>query len=95
MSLDANCYESQYIPEHLKFDELHEGRLAYPISENTVDVAYIDLKADGEGPFLFFFQVQYDPRVLGVVGLSLSQYQQDTSTFKQSALYRSPQDGVT
>jgi hypothetical protein len=37
-------------------------------------VAYLDLKKQGEGPFLFHFSLQYDPRVLGVLGLSLSQY---------------------
>jgi hypothetical protein len=70
------------------------GRLAYPLSENTVDVAYLDLKSDGEGPFLFFFQIQHDPRVTGIVGLSLSQYDQETTTFKQAALWSSPQDGI-
>jgi len=51
--------------EHLKFDEVTEGRLSYPLTENTADVAYLDLKNDGEGPFLFYFSVQYDPRVIG------------------------------
>jgi hypothetical protein len=39
----------------MTFDEVKEGNLAYPISENTPDVAYIDLKTNGEGPFLFYF----------------------------------------
>jgi len=71
-----------------------EGNLAYPISENTPDVAYIDLKADGEGPFLFFFQVQHDQRISGVLGVTLSKYDPQTSGFKQAAMYSSPQDGV-
>lgn len=43
------------MPEHLVFDEFRQGKLSYPISESTSDVAYIDLKADGEGPFFFYF----------------------------------------
>jgi hypothetical protein len=52
------------------------------LTENTVDVAYLDLKNDGEGPFLFDFSVQYDPRIMGVVAVSLSKYDGETSTFK-------------
>lgn len=51
----VECLESEYVPEHLSFDEFKNGHLAYPVSESTVDVAYLDLKGDGEGPFLFHF----------------------------------------
>lgn len=50
-----DCLDSHYLPEHLAFDEVKEGKLVYPLQESTVDVAYIDFKGDGEGPFLFFF----------------------------------------
>ena len=93
--LGAECLDSEYIPEHLKFDAVTAGKLAYPVSESTVDVAYLDLKGDGEGPFIFHFSIQYDPRVLGVVGLSLSQYDAEAAAFRQASLYRSPQDGLT
>ena len=93
--LGTECLETEYIPEHMKFDEAISGRLAYPVSESTVDVAYLDLKGDGEGPFFFYFSLQYDPRVLGVLGLSLSRYDAEASAFQQVALYRSPQDGLT
>jgi len=66
----------------MKFDTIVNGQLWYPLSESVVDVAYLDLKNDGEGPFIFHFSVQYDPRVLGVLGVSLSQYDQQTSSFK-------------
>lgn len=94
-STDEDCLDSQFLPEHLAFDEVKQGNLTYAVSANTVDVAYLDLKSNGEGPFMFFFQIQYDPRILGVVALSLSKYDTDTSTFEQAALYRTPQDGVT
>lgn len=80
--LGDECPRDQFIPEHLVYDEVKNGSLAYPLRENTVDVAYIDLKADGEGPFLFFFEVQYDVQIAGVVGLSLSQYDQEKVVFK-------------
>ena len=72
--IGEDCLNSQYLAEHLSFDEVKEGRLAYPLSESTADVAYIDLKANGEGPFLFFFQVRHDPRISGVLGITLSKY---------------------
>jgi hypothetical protein len=78
------------MPEHLTFDEVKNGTLNYPVSETTTDVAYINLDSSGEGPFFFFFQVQYDPRIEGVIGLSLSKYNSETTKFTQSALWRSP-----
>jgi len=93
--VNAECLDSNYVPEHLKFDMHDSGTLVYPLSESTVDVAYLDLKGDGEGPFIFHFELRYDPRVLGVLGLSLSKYDAEASAFRQSALYRSPQDGLT
>jgi hypothetical protein len=54
-SIDDTCLDTNYLPEHLKFDEALAGTVAYPITQNVVDVAYIDLKGDGEGPFLFSF----------------------------------------
>lgn len=88
--IHAECASSQYIPEHMVFDEITHGELAYPTAESTVDVAYLDLKKDGEGPFFFYFSVQYDPRLLGVLGVSLSQFDQDTQSFKQASLWRNP-----
>jgi hypothetical protein len=52
---DEGCADSQYMPEHLAFDEVKGGTLSYPVTEGTTDVAYIDLAGSGEGPFVFFF----------------------------------------
>lgn len=46
-----------------------------------VDVAYVNLHSAGTGPFVVFFQVQADPRIEGVLGLSLSSYDVETITF--------------
>ena len=58
--LGDECPNSFYIPQDLKYDSVQKGKLSYPLRDNTVDVAYLDLKNDGEGPFLFFFEIQYD-----------------------------------
>ena len=93
--MNVECQNNEYMIEHLKFDELTKGKLTYPVSESTIDVGYINLKDDGEGPFIIQFSLQYDPRVLGVIGVSLSQYDEETSNFRQSSLWRTPQDGLT
>jgi hypothetical protein len=54
-STDEDCLNSQFLPEHLVFDDVIKGNLTYPVSVNTVDVAYLDLKNNGNGPFMFFF----------------------------------------
>jgi len=84
------CLDTHFVPEHMEFDKPKSGKLSYPVSESVVDVAYIDLKSDGEGPFLFYFTINYDPRVIGLIGLSLHKYDTEKSTFTQSALYRVP-----
>ena len=43
--------------------------------------------ADSEGPFLFYFQLDYDMMQEGVVGLVLSQYDPDRRSFREVALY--------
>lgn len=53
--LDETCLDNQFLPEHMAFDEVKEGKLTYSASTSMVDVAYLDLKANGEGPFVFFF----------------------------------------
>jgi hypothetical protein len=45
--LDETCMDSQYMPEHMEFDEAKEGKLTYSASTSLVDVAYLDLKAQG------------------------------------------------
>lgn len=78
----------------MAFDEVKEGKLTYSAGSNMVDVAYLDTKAQGEGPFIFFFQIQYDPRISGILGISLSEYDNERTVFSQAALWRTPQEGV-
>jgi hypothetical protein len=54
-STEEDCLDSEFLPEHIAFDEVKSGHLSYPVSQNTVDVAYLDLKSNGEGPFMFFW----------------------------------------
>ena len=52
---DQSCENSQFMPEHLTFDEVKNGTVNYSVRETTTDVAYINLDNSGEGPFFFFF----------------------------------------
>ena len=79
----------------MELEQVKRGELCFPISERNVDVTYINLQQGAEdSPYMFFFQAQVDPRIEGVLGLSLSEYIPETSGFKQASLYGSPQDGL-
>ena len=93
--IGEECLNAAWLPEKLEYDRVEGGQLVYPLSETVVDVTYFNLRSQGPGPFAVFFQLQADPRVEGVLGLSLSRYDPETSTFEQASLYGSPQDGVT
>ena len=87
--IGEDCLNAQYSQERLVFDSVQHGKLSYPTSENVADVSYIDLKKDGEGPFLFFYQIQHDQRLSGVIGISLSKFDAQTNNFQQVGLYGS------
>lgn len=80
--IGEECLNAAWLPEKLEFDKVRNGDLVYPLSETVVDVTYVNLRGNGPGPFVFFFQVQADSRVEGVVGLSLSRYIPESSTFE-------------
>ena len=48
---------SAWLPEKMKVDEVVNGKLVYPYSETVVDVTYMNLRDEGKGPFLVFFQL--------------------------------------
>jgi hypothetical protein len=92
--IGEECLNDGWLPENMEFDQVKTGELTYPMSEQVVDVTYINLNKQGSGPFMVFFQIQHDPRIEGVLGLSLSSYDVETVTFHQAALYGNPQDGL-
>ena len=54
----------------------------------NTDVGYFDFtKTSQEGPFLIYFQLDYDQTQEGIMGLALSQYDADSSSFRETALY--------
>lgn len=88
--IGEECLNDGWLPEHLEYDSVQSGTLTYPMSEQVVDVAYTNLRSQGNGPFLVYFQIQADPRIEGVLGLSLSTYDTETLTFSQAKLYGTP-----
>lgn len=65
-----------------------KGQVVHELSTMNTDVGYFDFsKTTQEGPFLVYFQVDYNMRQEGVVAVALSQYDADSSSFRESALF--------
>lgn len=81
-ALDEICMDTHFLPEKMLFDEVKSSTMKYHASQSVVDVAYVNLQGDGEGPFIFYFQIQYDPRMSGVIAVSLSEYDNENTKFR-------------
>lgn len=56
--IGEECLNDGWLPEKLEYDSVQTGTLTYPMSEQVVDVAYMNLNAaNGVGPFTVFFQI--------------------------------------
>jgi hypothetical protein len=53
--IGETCLNDGWLPEHLEYDSVQSGSVTYPISDQVVDVAYINLNSAGTGPFMVFF----------------------------------------
>ena len=72
----------------LTLNEITHGSIVHELSKMNTDVGYFDFsKISSEGPFLVYFQLDYDEKQEGIVGLALSQYDGDSSSFRETALY--------
>jgi hypothetical protein len=82
------CEGQTYLANQLTLDEVVRGEITHELSTMNTDVGYFDFsKGQKEGPFLIYFQLDYDPAQEGIVGLALSQYDSDSSSFRETALY--------
>lgn len=65
------------------------GNLVKELSKfSGAEVGYIDFESSNdEGPFLIYFQLDYDLTQEGVVAVVLSQYDRDYSSFTEIGLY--------
>ena len=59
---------------------------------HVFDTAYIKTEDQGEGPFLFWFQAEYEQGMEGTVGLVLYKYDRDTLRFQEIEMH-SAQEG--
>ena len=66
---------------HLTHDTLH-----YPQSSPVFDTTYIKTESQGEGPFLFYFQANYDASYEGTLGIGLYKYDKERLAFEEVKL---------
>ena len=58
-----------------------------------MDVGYFDLtNTSQEGPFLVYFQLDYDQMQEGIVGVILSQFDSESNEFTEVGLYSFAED---
>jgi hypothetical protein len=58
----------------------------FDISEHITDATHIKTSTEGEGPFFFYFAIQYNPNTVeGILGLQLYFYDEETLSFTQVA----------
>lgn len=58
--ISDKCYETTAMETNLKFDKRVQGNLTYDVSEQIFDTSYISTSESGEGPFIFYFHINYD-----------------------------------
>ena len=64
------------------------GNLVKELTKYGAEVGYFDFDGrDDEGPFMIYFQLDYDVAQEGVVAVVLSQYDKDYATFTEVGLY--------
>jgi len=64
------------------------GNLVKELTKYGADVGYFNFEnSDEEGPFMVYFDLDYDLSQEGVVAVVLSQYDGDYSKFTEIALY--------
>ena len=82
------CEGQTYLANQLTLNAVTKGSIVHELSTLNTDVGYFDFsKTSQEGPFIVYFQLDYDQRQEGIAALALSQYDADSSNFRETALY--------
>ena len=82
------CENPDPLVNQLKKDGMVRGNLVKELTKYSAEVGYFDFdSSDMEGPFMIYFQLDYDMSQEGTVALVLSQYDSDYSTFSEIGLY--------
>lgn len=69
------------------FDQLTRGSLMYDIGDNIIDTTHIVLDSQGEGPFLFYFNLNYDISLEGPLAVTLNKYSMDSLIFEEVQIF--------
>lgn len=90
------CEDMDPLVNTLTTDGMVQGRLVKELTKYGAEVGYFDFEnSDMEGPFMVYFQLDYDMSQEGVVALVLSQYDKDYSTFTEIGLYEVSDSATT
>lgn len=82
------CEDMDPLVNQLQTNGMVRGNLVKELTKYGAEVGYFDFDGrDDEGPFLIYFQLDYDVAQEGVVAVVLSQYDKDYSTFTEVGLY--------
>ena len=82
------CEDMDPLVNTLRTDGMVRGNLVKELTKYSAEVGYFDFDGtDQEGPFLVYFQLDYDVSQEGVVAVALSQYDKDFSSFTEIGLY--------
>ena len=64
------------------------GKLVRELGKYGAEVGYFDFDGtDMEGPFLVYFQLDYDMSQEGVMAVTLSEYDKELAMFNEIGLY--------
>ena len=82
------CEQLDPLVNQLKTDGMIRGNLVREMTKYGAEVGYFDFEnTDNEGPFMVYFQLDYDLSQEGAVALVLSQYDKDLSLFIEIGMY--------
>ena len=90
------CEDLDPLVNTLTTDGMVRGNLVKELTKYGAEVGYFDFdNTDMEGPFMVYFQLDYDQSQEGVVALVLSQYDKDFATFVEVGLYEVSDSATT
>ena len=83
------CEDQDPLVNQLRMDGMVRGNLVKELTAYGAEVGYFDLEStNAEGPYLIYFQLDYDMTQEGVMALVISEYDRDYSVFTEVGLYQ-------
>jgi len=84
---EEGCGHVSELDTKMAFDSLRKGTLYFDTQEVFMDTTFANFEERGEGPFFFFFQIDYDMRQEGAISLVLSRYSDDKTNFIEKKVF--------